>query len=125
MTDIVNAYFKRFYPEKIDGTKMHYNSMLGGMWSYEGGGVSKIFPPMECSDGFKMSVQGHCGAYSQPRDDFAREYRAVEVGYPSERVEDLMPYIDGQDSNPTETVYGYVPIEVIEKIIAAHGGLKQ
>ena len=125
MTDIVNEWFKKFYPAKIDMAKMEYEGMLGGMWRYNDYDVSKIFPPMVCADGFKMSVQGHCGAYSHPRDDFAKHYTAVEVGYPSERVEDLMPYIDGEGSNPTETVYGYVPVEVIEKIVAAHGGLVQ
>ena len=25
---------------------------------------------------------------------------------------------------PTETVYGYVPIELVETLIAAHGGMK-
>lgn len=121
--EIVNAYFKRFYPTPLDPQKMRFSDMLGGMWSYEDHEVNKIFPPMVCADGFKMSVQGHCGAYSQPRDDFAKEYRSVEVGFPSKREEALMPYIDGDGSEPTETVYGYVPVEVVEQIIAAHGGL--
>ena len=28
------------------------------------------------------------------------------------------------DWNYTETVYGYVPIEVVEKLIEKHGGIK-
>jgi hypothetical protein len=125
MTDLVNDYFKRFYPAKIDGAKMEFDSMLGGMWRYNDYDVSKIFPPMVCADGFSMSVQGHCGSYSHLRDDFAKSYSAVEVGFPSAREELLMPYIDGgEDTDPTETVYRYVPIAVIEQIVAAHGGLK-
>lgn len=124
MSDFVNEYFKRFYPAKIDPAKMTFSSMLGGMWQYDDNSVSKIFPKMVCADGFSMSVQGHWGSYSRPRDDFADRYSEVEVGFPSERVEELMPYIDGgEDADPTQSVYGYVPVEVVEKIIAAHGGL--
>ncbi len=124
MADLVNDYFKRFYPKAFDPQKWEYTSMLGGMRSYRDGAVSNVFPVMRCADGFSMSVQGHRGAYSSPRDDFADHYSAVEVGFPSQRVEALMPYIDGgEDTDPTETVYGYVPIEVIEQIVAEHGGL--
>lgn len=123
MSDIVNDYFKRFYPTTFDKAKWEFSTMLGGMHTYRDYEVSKIFPMIVCADGFTMSVQGHAGAYSAPRDDFAPRYSKVEVGYPSERVEELMPYIDGEGEDPTDTVYGYVPIEIIEKIITAHGGL--
>lgn len=126
MSGVVNEYFKQYYPANLDKSKMNFSSMLGGMWEYEDYSVSKIFPRITCKDGFNLSVQAHCGAYSHPRDDFASHYTTVEIGYPSERVEEFMPYIDGdEDTNPTETVYGYVPVEVVEKIIAAHGGIKE
>jgi hypothetical protein len=125
MTDLVNDYFKRFYPVKLDPKKWEYSTMLGGMNRYTDYAVSKIFPPMTCADGFSMSVQGHAGTYSRPRDDFAKHYSAVEVGFPSAREELLMPFIDGgEDTDPTETVYGYVPLDIIEQVVAKHGGLK-
>ena len=124
MSDIVNDYFKRFYPDDWESAEYRFTTMLGGMCEYPDRSVNSIFPQMECADGFTFSVQGHWGAYSSPRDDFAEHYSSVEVGFPSERVEDLMPYIDGADSNPTQTVYGYVPLHIVEKIIADHGGLK-
>lgn len=34
-----------------------------------------------------------------------------------------MEYCENPE-NPTDTVYGYVPIEVIEEIITKHGGIK-
>ena len=87
--------------------------------------VSNVFPAMEFADGVTLSVQGHYGAYSQPRDDFAENYSKVECGFPSARIEELMPYIDGgEKSDPLQSVYGYVPVEVVEKIITKHGGLK-
>ena len=124
MTGIVNDYFKQFYPSPLEHEKFEYSSMLGGMERYTGN-ANNIFPRIKCADGFSMSVQGHFGSYSDPRDDFANYYSQVEVGYPSERVEELMPYIDGADSKPTDTVYGYVPIEIVEKIILGHGGIKK
>ena len=123
MNDIVNDYFKRFYPSPFEQEKFEYSSMLGGMEKYTGT-ADNIFPRIRCADGFSMSVQGHYGSYSVPRDDFADFYSEVEVGYPSEKVEELMPYIDGADTDPTKTVYGYVPIEIVEQIILAHGGIK-
>lgn len=123
MTDLVNTYFKQFYPAKMDPNKWEYSTMLGGMHEYRDYDVSKIFPPMVCADGFNVSVQGHAGAYSHPRDDFAQEYRAVECGFPSEKEELLMQYAENPE-DPTETVYGYVPVETVIAVIEKHGGLK-
>ena len=124
MVDIINAFFKRHYPANLSSEKFRRSAMRGGMMNeYVGNSFERIFPEMKCADGFHMSVQGHYGAYSRPRDDFAEHYTHVEVGFPSEREELLMPYIDGgRDTDPTDTVYGYVPVEVVALIIMAHGG---
>jgi hypothetical protein len=122
MSDIVNDYFKQFYPADLSPDKFEFDGMLGGMWRFKDSTVRPIFPRMLCADGFNMSVQGHAGAYSRPRDDYAARYAQVEVGYPSEREELLMPYVEDAE-RPTETVYGYVPVSVIEAVIAKHGGL--
>ena len=34
-----------------------------------------------------------------------------------------MPYIDDPESNPLKDVYGFVPIEVVDEMIAKHGGI--
>lgn len=122
MSDLVNDYFKRFYPANLgdDAFDDKYWSMLGVMRRHKN--AVNIFPRMVCADGFSMSVQGHYGAYSTPRDDFAGHYTRVEVGFPSSQEELLMPFMDG-DGDPTNSVYGYVPIDVIEQIVAKHGGL--
>jgi hypothetical protein len=75
-----------------------------------------------CADGFRMSVQASEYHYCSPRDNDG-PYTLVEVGYPTEAVDALMPYIDGADCEPTDTVYGYVPVEVINQIIEQHGGI--
>ena len=80
---------------------------------------------MYCNDGFSMSVQAHDGAYCDPRVDPAKTdyYFEVEIGYPSEKEHLIMQYAEDVD-NPTDTVYGYVPVEVVAEVIEKHGGIK-
>ena len=74
-----------------------------------------------CADGFRMSVQAGEGMYCTPRDDNG-PYSEVEIGYPTEREECIMPYCE-DSSRPTETVYGYVPTQFVTYLIAKHGGM--
>ena len=84
--------------------------------------IEKLNPHVVCLDGFKMSVQAHAGSYCEPRIDYAERYSAVEVGYPSAEEPLLVPYAE-DPSNPTDTVYGWVPTEVVSLVIAKHGGM--
>ena len=69
-----------------------------------------------------MSVQASGGVYCDPRVDDAKKYFTVEVGFPSRREEVLLPWAESPDE-PTETVYAYVPVEVVNTVIAKHGGV--
>jgi len=75
-----------------------------------------------CADGFKMSVQAHDGAYCEPRTDDAEEYQQVEIGFPSQREELIMPWCE-DPGLPQGTVYGYVPVDVVTTVIVKHGGM--
>ncbi len=75
-----------------------------------------------CADGFEMSVQAHQTAYCSPRMDNAEKYTSVEVGFPSEREPMLMQYCE-EVNDPTGTVYGYVPVQVVTNVLAKHGGI--
>jgi len=75
-----------------------------------------------CADGFSMSVQAHDGAYCEPRLDAQRKYTLVEVGFPSAEEELIMPWAEDRNQ-PTETVYGYVPVDVVTNVIVKHGGI--
>ena len=77
---------------------------------------------IECEDGFSLSVQASHGAYCSPRTNLG-PWDQVEVGFPSDVPTEIMHYAE-QPEKPTETVYGYVPIELVETLIAAHGGMK-
>jgi len=75
-----------------------------------------------CADGFTMSVQAHNGAYCSPRINNAESYEEVEVGFPSSVEPLLMDWCEDKE-DPTGTVYGYVPTQVVTNVIAKHGGV--
>jgi len=74
-----------------------------------------------CKDGFNLSIQGNEGSYSTPRQTSCN-YENMEIGFPSEMEELLMGYAENPD-DPTNTVYGYVPVLLIEDVIKKHGGI--
>ena len=75
-----------------------------------------------CADGFEMSVQANIYSYSIPKEANAEKYEAVEVGFPTE-VEPLLEEYAEDPSDPTGTVYGYVPVQVVTDVIVKHGGI--
>ena len=75
-----------------------------------------------CKDGFSMSVQANEWAYCTPRMSYAGWYTEVEVGYPTEREELLMPYVE-DDTAPTDTVYPWTPTHVVARVLEKHGGI--
>ena len=90
---------------------------------YEYIDIKDLTPRIVCMDGSSLSVQASEYTYCSPRENVG-PYDQVEVGYPSRRFEELMPYIDGDaDTDPTASVYGYVPIEIVEQIVADCGGI--
>jgi hypothetical protein len=77
--------------------------------------------PVKCADGLEFSAQASSTHYCTPRDSVG-PWVAVEIGFPTERVEEFMEYAENPD-DPTDTVYGYVPVEVVEAVINNHGGI--
>ena len=63
----------------------------------------KLNQAVVCADGFSMSVQANATAYSMPRITGAPVY--------------------DEPGDPTGTVYGYVPAQVVVNVIAKHGGM--
>jgi len=93
-----------------------------------------------CADGFTISVIAGPGTYCTPRPalldglpdglvsnapkDYPGPYAAVEVGYPSVRPEPWDEWSERceDEERPTDTVYGYVPVEMVRALIESHGG---
>ena len=80
-------------------------------------------PRVTYNDGFSISIQGGTKFhYCSPRI-LCNRYDEVELGFPSKRIPELSNYAEGK--RHTKTVFGYVPIEEIEKVIEKHGGIKK
>ena len=84
-------------------------------------GMSRTRPRVKCADGYSVSVQAGYGLYSHPRVD-ADTYTHVELGFPS--TEDYLLGGYAQDENrPLKTVYPFVPVDVVDALLARHGGI--
>jgi len=82
----------------------------------------KLNEKVVCADGFTMSVQAHAGAYCLPRMTGAPVYREVEVGFPNMEEPMLLEWAE-EPQRPTDTVYAWVPVQVVTNVIAKHGGM--
>ena len=87
------------------------------------GMTSSFCPHVICKDGFKMSVQVGQSNYSTPKDN-VDNYEEAEVGYPSEEETLLAKYAE-DDTSLCDTVYGFVPCTLIDRVIEKHGGIDE
>ena len=74
----------------------------------------ELVPVVECKDGFSMSVQNSHYHYSGPY--------TVEIGFPSSVEPLIESYAENKDEL-TGTVYGWVPIDVVDEVCEKHGGI--
>lgn len=75
-----------------------------------------------CADGAQVSIQASEMHYCTPRDN-AGPYTHIEAGFPTVAPpESWMPYA-GEPDKPLETVYGYMPADLVQEFTAAHGGM--
>lgn len=86
-------------------------------------GVQELRPRLYCYDGYSISVQASEYHYCSPRLNGLQDYQSVELGFPSKEDELINEYAE---DNPgcLNTVYGYVPIKIVEKLIEKHGGIR-
>lgn len=98
--------------------------------SYRARRAAKPSNKITCADGFRLSVIAGGGTYCSPRpgmtvpEGYDGPFAAVEVGYPSERPE---PWSEWEQfcentQDPTSTVYGFVPVEIVRTLVESHGG---
>ena len=80
---------------------------------------------VRCNDGFAMSVQASAEHACTPRNDVG-PYAAVEIGYPNELEDALLPY-SGQMMicGHMPTIYTNVPAKTLKEVVAKHGGLRR
>ena len=114
-----NEYLKKHF--EID-TKINevYSSFPKREW------YPKRRPRIVCKDGFNFSVQADYATYCTPRitlwpETWGNGYSEVELGFPSEADELISDYAEDPDKL-TKTVYPYLPIDIVDKLIEKHGG---
>jgi len=78
-------------------------------------------PVTVCADGFTVSIQASAYTYCTPRNSIG-PYTHVELDFPSERPPDYIMEFAENAKNPMETVYGWVPVPLMEKMLWEHGG---
>jgi len=88
--------------------------------------TSTRLPKIICVDGFEMSVQVGFSLYSTPKK-VAKRYSAVEIGFPSDHeplIEEYAETFHQEDATDyTDTVYPYVPVKIVNKVLKKHGGI--
>ena len=89
--------------------------------------TSSKLPHIVCTDGFTMSVQVGYSLYSTPKK-VAKRYSAVEIGYPSDHDPLIEEYaecftFEELDIDFTDTIYPYVPVKLVDKVLKKHGGI--
>lgn len=81
-------------------------------------------PRIVCKDGYSVSVQASGFHYCKPRVDGADKYESVELGFPNREDPLINDYAEDY-GDLTRTVYGYVPVEVVNELIEKHGGIAE
>jgi hypothetical protein len=79
---------------------------------------------IECNDGLTLSVQASKRHYSTPKQDNAFPYSAVEIGFPSKKIKEILQYANDK-KRPKQTLYGWVPIQTVIEVVEKHGGIKE
>jgi hypothetical protein len=85
-----------------------------------------VIPPIECEDGFGVSVQASPYHYCSPRSNCGPWF-TVECGFPTHPMPELAEYCQsgGDALTDTKTVWAEVPIEAIAAVLDSHGGIKE
>lgn len=81
-------------------------------------------PRLTCADGFNLSVQAGSGYYCQPREYVGSgDYDAWEIGYPTQADELIIAFAD-DPKLPLQTIYSFVPTDIVDTLLQRHGGIK-
>ena len=81
-------------------------------------------PRLVCNDGFSMSVQSNTNHHYCRLREFVEQCFEVEIGYPSEPEPLIIEYAEDRN-DLTQTVYAYVPFDVVQHVVEKHGGIQE
>ncbi len=120
----INEFIKKY--RKVE--KKDYNgTKFANLWE-NGVHVRIMNPYVICNDDFEFSCQASYSHYSEPKG-LADEYTEVEIGFPSLNDRIIAKYREDygweEDCGLTNPVYPYVPVKVVDELIAYHGGINE
>jgi hypothetical protein len=81
-------------------------------------GIAQVRNPVQLGDGLFISIQASKFHYCTPRVDNAPAYTTVEISFQGAVPAELDSYRD----LPSESVFGFVPVELVDKLVEQHGG---
>ena len=89
-----------------------------------------LLPRIHCKDGFTISIQVNKGNYCASENGlytFGTDWKLVEWGFPSEHIDakkyNAENYLEEEEIDTTQTVGGYVEIELMDQLLQEHGGI--
>ena len=89
-----------------------------------------LLPRIHCKDGFNISIQvsnGNNCANENGVRTFGTNWELVEWGFPSEHIDakkyNAENYLEEEEIDTTQTVGGYVEIELMDQLLQEHGGI--
>jgi len=107
-----------------DQPRDYVNEMFAALIKRNADGMRErethVLPRVSCKSGLNFSVQASSSHYCSPRDDRG-PWHMVEIGYPTRKIPAWLEYAE-EVGAPLQTVYGYVPVAVVNATIAANGG---
>ena len=121
----INEFILKYRDIKVlkdyRGTKMEKQ--------FENGLMRRIMNPyVICNDDFEFSCQASYTHYSDPKG-LANEYSKVEIGFPSLNDTLIAKYREDygweDECGLSKPVYPYVPVKVVNELIAFHGGINE
>ena len=87
-------------------------------------------PRIHCKDGFTISIQVNKGNYCASENGvhtFGTDWKLVEWGFPSEQIDAEKYHAEEnfyeEEIDTTQTVGGYVEIELMDTLLQEHGGI--
>ena len=118
LSEFMNIYVYAALTNKVD--KNDFDS-LSDSYKHEFFFVPRIY----CKDGFNISIQAHHGNYCASENgvrEFGLDWQMVEWGFPSQEI-DGKKYNAEDCDNTTETVGGYVDVDLLNGLLDEHGGI--
>jgi len=102
---------------------VEYLQRMEELIEYQGFVSTTILPSIETNNGLEIAIQAGELFCCSPRDNYG-PWELVEINYINRRIEKLTAYADDAE-NIEDTIYRWVPVDLIDEIVEENGGIKK